>query len=184
MDAALGGERMELDATIKQVERLYQTVTGHDMPPMDPKTSVIPPERDPMKHVEEQIGRLEQALGELGTTPAAGPAWAPRLSVWEADDAVFVCVNLPGVQRTDLRITVSGQAVVIEGTRNVPAAITKSKASPAFGEDVWGPFARTIPMPPHVRLEEVEAKLQDGLLTIRMKRGTKPEETERTIPVN
>jgi len=177
---------MELDATIKQVERLYQSVTGQEMPPMDPKSAVIPPERDPMKHVEEQIGRLEQALGELGTapTPASGPAWAPRLSVWEADDAVFVCVNLPGVQRGDLKITVSGRAIVIEGQRNVPEPISKAKASPAFGEDVWGPFARTIPMPPHARLEEVEAKLQDGLLTIRMKRGVKPEEAERTIPVN
>jgi HSP20 family protein len=177
---------MELDTTIKQVERLYHSVTGQDMPPMDPNASAIPPERDPAKHVEDQLGRLEQALTELGSVQAqpTAPPWAPPLSVWETPEAIFVCVSLPGVQRTDLRLTYNQQGCVIEGTRNLPTPVAEASAQRTFGEDTWGPFRRIMPMPPQVRIEDIEAKLLDGLLTICMKKGVSPKEAQRTIPVN
>lgn len=175
---------MELDATIKQVERLYHTVTGHDMPPMDPKRAAIPPERDVVKHVEEQLARLDQALGGLETSPSTQPAWTPRVSFWETEDTLFVCVNLPGVKRNDVRMTLVGQSVVVEGRRNLPTALANADPRQVYGEDAWGAFRREIPLPVRVDAGDVDAKLQDGLLTVKLKQGKPAEENERVIPVN
>ena len=51
---------VEIEEAIGQVENLYRTVTGRELPQQD--TVPIPPERDPADYVNEQVERLLCAL--------------------------------------------------------------------------------------------------------------------------
>src|SRR5262249_4649512 len=59
-----------VDELIGQVERFYQSLTGQTAPPpRDAPYAPIPPEKDPERHLAEQVDRLLASLGQL--SPAA-----------------------------------------------------------------------------------------------------------------
>ena len=90
-----------IDDLIGQVESFYRSITGQDAPPTrgDAPYAPIPPERDPERHLAEQVDRLLASLGHLspGTPPATG--WIPPMSLWETPSEVWICLDLPGVTR-------------------------------------------------------------------------------------
>lgn len=53
---------MDVDDTIGQVSRLYRAITGRDAPLSDSPYALIPAEKDPVQHVEEQLNRLLDVL--------------------------------------------------------------------------------------------------------------------------
>jgi len=67
-----------IDEAIHRLEGLYRTVTGKDAPVSDTPYAAIPPEKDAVRHVEEQLDRLRgvrfewnDAAKALGHRPGA-----------------------------------------------------------------------------------------------------------------
>ncbi len=167
----------QVDNAIRHIEHLYAQVTGQPAPaPGDAPYAAIPAERDPLQYVEEQMERLTHALGRA--TPAEPPqAFVPAASMWEDADGYVVCVDLPGVPRSMLSISVSGSAIEITGERPRPRSV--SGAQLRWTERVGGPFRRVIALPPTASTSELRAELADGALSIRVPRSTEA----RTIAV-
>jgi HSP20 family molecular chaperone IbpA len=165
----------EIDRTIQGVEQLYRSLTGHA--PMNGETvhEVIPPEVDPARYVEEQLGRLMSLLGE---TPS-GEAWTPALALWETSEAYLANLDLAGVSRDALRVSVTGQGILVEGTRSASRGALPTGASLRYRELPFGECRRLVAFPPDAKLDLVEAKLADGLLQLLVPRAATP----RAIPV-
>jgi hypothetical protein len=68
-----------IDDLIGQVERFYRSLTGQDAPPTrEMPYAPIPPERDPERHLAEQVDRLLVSLGQLSPeAPLTTPGWTP-----------------------------------------------------------------------------------------------------------
>ncbi len=178
---------MDIDATISQVERLYQSVTGQEMPPASPASEVIPPERDPRKFLDEQLERLGQVLGgltgsQVSSAPSA-PAWTPPLSAWEKPTEYLLTLAVPGVPRDRIRILRSRDSIIVEGDRPAPEEV-REQAALAMSEGGFGPFRRVVAMPAGANLEEIQATLRDGLLVLRVSRGRTAGEEEKLVPLS
>jgi HSP20 family protein len=168
----------ELDQAIEQVERLYKSVTGSEPPAGEGKPyAAIPPEKDPERHVEEQLQRL---LGMLPAPPAgeaaarpAQPPWTPPVSVWESASEVVVLVDLPGVPRSAVGVSVSRGTVLITGERARPAVNGAGELAPRWIERPFGPFLRAIPLQGDAREDDVRAQMHEGVLEIRIPRAAR-----------
>lgn len=169
-----------VDETIGRIENLYRTVTGNDPPPIGDKHSPIPVERDPARHVEEQLDRLLSALGPMAPGLAA-PSWSPLITIWENEVEYLVCADLPGVTRKDVEVTLHGGVLTIRGQR--PSAHFHEYRLRA-GEGLLGAFARKVLLPPAVREVEPNAQIKDGVLEIRILKENTPPSGPRSIPVN
>ncbi|HZU85465.1 MAG TPA: Hsp20/alpha crystallin family protein [Polyangiaceae bacterium] len=157
---------MELDDAIGQVSQLYRTVTGRDLPASEAPYAPIPAEKDPVAHVQEQVDRL---LGLL-----AGPAlpnndatWVPPISIYESDVDVTIAVDVPGTSRDRVDVRLQGGVLVIAGQR-APSladgqALRRSEAR-------FGGFARLVPLPPGLRTMDMTARLEAGVLEVRIPR--------------
>ena len=88
---------IEIDDAIRQVETLYRTVTGREVPQSETAYAPIPPENDPQRHVETQIERLLAAMGRPAL-PERG--WTPPIEVWESGTEIVVWIELAGVPRS------------------------------------------------------------------------------------
>lgn len=103
----------------------------------------------------------------FGTPGAAFPA----VNVWQNDEAVAITAELPGVDPSDIEITVKDNVLTLAGERKPPK----------FGEDAkwhrrerdFGRFSRAIRLPYAARDEQVEARFSNGVLRIAVAR---PEE--------
>jgi HSP20 family molecular chaperone IbpA len=160
---------LEIDEAIGQVENLYRAVTGKQFPESDAPYAPIPEGADPATHVRFEVERLLAALAmeQRGMDPQHVRAWMPPISVVETPAEVFVSVDVPGVSRDRLAVSVQQGVLVVEGQR----AIQPPACDRFFVEPPSGPFRRTVPLPPGLKLGEMNAQLKDGVLEIRIPRG-------------
>ncbi len=161
-----------IDTTIEQVERLYRTVTGKDVPAAGQEPYVpIPPERSPEEHLTEQVDRLVQALQtfRIESTGRVRP-WTPPLSVWENANESVITLDLPGVGRESLHLTLSRGVLEVSGERPMlPYADEGFQLR--HSEQGRGPFRRLVPLPLAAETGELRARMRDGVLEIRVPKG-------------
>jgi HSP20 family protein len=160
-------ETEPIDNAIDQVERLFRSVTGRDTPPVgDQPYAAIPPEKNPEEHVQEQIDRLMEKLSELSGSPGVGSAWSPPVSLWEGKDEVVITVDIPGVPREAVQVTVNRGLIEIAGARQVRAPEEDPGSTLKYLEHPFGKFRRTLPLPLGAHTEGLEARVKDGVLEI------------------
>lgn len=108
-----------------------------------------------------------------------GPAGFPALNVWEVGEEVFVEAELPGLDLKDLEIYVTGgNQLTLKGERK-PATLDNGVWHRQ--ERLFGPFNRSLTLPFPVNPEKVDARLENGVLCLKL---TKHESARpRKIPV-
>ncbi|OCH91278.1 hypothetical protein OBBRIDRAFT_701163, partial [Obba rivulosa] len=78
-------------------------------------------------------------------------------------------LELPGVQRADVRLRLLRcphtrvRVLLVEGTARAPAA---PAAGHAARERRYGEFMRVILVPPETQTQDVQARMEDGVLTV------------------
>src|SRR5437879_1092800 len=110
---------IEIDDAITQIEKLYHAITGMPVSSTEAAYAPIPPERDPVIHVQEQVERLLQALS-TPVSPISGSS--PPVSVQESGTEYVLLFDVPGVSRERVEVTVRGNMLVISGERPGPTA--------------------------------------------------------------
>lgn len=113
-----------------------------------------------------EMNRLFDRWGGDGAHALFGGRAFPAMNVWEEGDSVFVEAELPGQDLKDLEITVTGgNELTIKGSRKHD---TPDKGVWHRQERVGGDFSRTLTMPFLVDADKVEARLENGVLKIRL----------------
>jgi HSP20 family protein len=103
--------------------------------------------------------RLRKMFGEEGLA-------APRVDLFEEKEALIAKVEVPGVKKEDLTITVEDETLTVKGSFKTDEEVQEKEYY--FAERATGGFMRTVPLPARVRPEKVTAALRDGLLEIRL----------------
>ncbi|HLM22976.1 MAG TPA: Hsp20/alpha crystallin family protein [Propionibacteriaceae bacterium] len=103
-----------------------------------------------------------QELGMPGSGTVGTPAWAPPVDISERKDAYIVEVELPGARIGDLQIAFQDGLLTIQGERCAPPDSVGEQVH--LSERRYGPFRRSITLPPHVRADAIEASLDEGVL--------------------
>ncbi len=105
-------------------------------------------------------------------------AWAPALDLYQDRDHVFVKVELPGLKKEDIEITVHDGALSVSGERKEEQ---ENKEGDSFrSERVFGRFHRSVALPAAVDAGKVTASYKDGILTVTLPKAeeAKPKQIE------
>jgi HSP20 family protein len=118
---------------------------------------------------------LDAALSNLDAMDWTGPAAAtPRADVLEGDKVFRIVMDLPGIAASDLEVSVENQTLSVKAERKleVPEGFEPRRRERAGNVA----FTRTFRLGNGVDPENVEAKLQDGVLTLTLPK------TEQSLP--
>jgi HSP20 family protein len=96
--------------------------------------------------------------------------WVPKVEVLDRGASLVVRVELPGVNKEDVRVSVMDDSLVVEGERREEA--DRARSTTLSAECACGPFRRVIPLPPGANAESAEARLQDGVLEVSLERSS------------
>jgi HSP20 family protein len=177
-------EAAGIEQAILNVESLYRAVTGSEPKEGEGVGTPIPVEMNPAQFVEEQLSRLLALLEsqiESQLHHSAVPPWYPLLSVTEDDAELTVQLDVPGVDRRDVEVRMSGNTLLVRGRRKAPSAGKPMR----LNERPQGAFTRQLVLSPSLRLAEPRAQLKDGVLEIRIaKEGPAEPASSRTVPIN
>jgi HSP20 family protein len=106
--------------------------------------------------------------------PELSLAWEgrmPKLDVVDCDNEVLVRVEVPGVKKEDLEISVTGNLFTVKGqTRREEK---EEKGDYYRCEVSQGSFSRTVTLPADVREEGAKAELKDGMLEVTLQKTEK-----------
>jgi HSP20 family protein len=105
-------------------------------------------------------------LSRLRPDGALETEWHPRCDVVEADGALVVHAELPGVDRKDIEVTVSGTELVVRGEKRQEKK--EEAKGRSYTERFFGSFERSISLPEGVDASKIEAGLKDGVLEVRV----------------
>jgi len=113
--------------------------------------------------IQSEINRLFDNLLTLDGDETGG-TWMPNADILETDDSLVVKVELPGVDETNLSLSVQSGLVIIRGEK--PRPVFERDAHFHSAERQYGPFRRTIQIGVPVNSRRAEAMLDNGLLRI------------------
>ena len=133
---------------------------------------------EPFGSVQEEMSRFrrdfDRMFGRLGITPAALPGMAaafPAINLWEDENNLYAEAELPGLKLADLEITITGEnRLTIKGRRDQH---TPENAEWHREERAFGPFESVVELPFELDPNSVEARLEQGVLTIKMAKSAR-----------
>ena len=125
---------------------------------------------DPFRRLaslQDQVNRLFEDTVHQGRTSQADLAtWAPAADIYETENELVAKFDLPGVQESDIDIRVENNTLAIRGERKFEKEVNED--SYLRVERAFGTFTRSFSLPNIVKVDNIRAGLQDGVLTIRM----------------
>ncbi len=93
--------------------------------------------------------------------------WRPLTDMYEADDEIIIKIELPGVERQKIHLTLEGRQLVIRGIRDNP--LKKCGIVYHQMEINYGEFERILMLPQAIESEHIKAELKEGFLYITIK---------------
>jgi HSP20 family protein len=105
-------------------------------------------------------------------------AWVPAVDVAEEDSQYVVKVELPGVNKDDVNISLESNILTIRGEKKTEQE-SKGKNYHRV-ERSFGSFHRSFALPTTVKVDKIDAVFKDGILAVTMPKAdeAKPKQIE------
>lgn len=130
----------------------------------------------PRQEVELQS---KQELETKGEATIPGRRYVPSTDIYETSESLIIVMEMPGVDRDDVAISLDKDVLSIEGRIDLSKY---AELKPVYTEYNVGHFGRQFTLGRHVDRDDIKASVTDGVLTIEL--GKAKEAKARRIPVN
>lgn len=90
----------------------------------------------------------------------------PRIEAIDRDEEILVRAELPGVDKKDLDLTLTGQVLTLRGERKREEH--EEKGDYIRSEIAFGGFSRSIRLPHDVDIEHAKAEFKNGVLEVHL----------------
>jgi HSP20 family protein len=110
------------------------------------------------------------------------PEWAPLVDIAEDEKEYLLKVELPEVQKDDVKVTVEGGTLTISGERKVE----KEQKGRKFHrvERFYGRFERNFSIPEDAEAGDVKAEFKDGVLRVHLAKSEKARPKQIEVKVS
>jgi len=119
-----------------------------------------------LQQLQSEMNHLFRRWGEDGLR-GLGTASYPPVNIWEEGDTLYLTAELPGMRMEDLEIFVTGtNQLTLKGERK-PVAPAKGMVQHRQARG-FGSFVRVLTLPFAVDPAHVEARLENGVLRLKL----------------
>ncbi|KAF9316948.1 hypothetical protein BG003_001386 [Podila horticola] len=146
---------------------------------------------DPFDRLERRMNQVFDHLGDPWSTRrghrsssgdnqlATMDLISPAVDVYETSNGWNIHVDLPGVQKEDIKITASDNAVTISAESKFSQDYTHDNVR--CQERRFGTYSRTVPLPDSVDRDKIDASFKDGVLNLVLPKGETTQPRKITI---
>jgi HSP20 family protein len=86
------------------------------------------------------------------------------VDVYETPKAIIIKSTIAGVKPEDLDISINDDMLTIRGKRETEEEINEENY--LYRECYWGSFSRSVILPAEIKADQINAELENGVLTI------------------
>ncbi len=117
----------------------------------------------------------------LGRQSQLFNGWSPALDLYQNADNVVAVVELPGMRKEEIEISLHDGTLTISGERK-SESVEGEKSERT--ERVAGKFRRTVTLPTRVESDKVNATYRDGILTVTLPKAEDAKPKQIQVNVN
>jgi len=117
----------------------------------------------------EEMERLQHRMDRMMNRRYRPAPAFPAMNIWTNDEGAIVSAEIPGINVDDLDISVVGETLTLNGSRQLEQMDENSRYHRQ--ERGYGNFTRSIELPFQVEGDKVEATYKNGVLKISLPRA-------------
>ncbi len=139
-------------------------------------------------NIEREFNRLWNSFGNRFNSADGNldeyenALWAPLTDISEDKDNYYIVADLPGVNKSDLKLSYKDGELQISGERKQEKE-TKEKTYHRV-ERSFGKYFRSFKLPDKVIADKIKAEFKDGQLYIEIPKAEEAKPKELSIKVN
>lgn len=127
------------------------------------------------------LGREIQQFVERITPLDDTRDFSPACDVIESSDLLKIVVDLPGMEKKDVKVTLKDGVLRVEGMREL---YLENEETLKRGERAQGSFIRSFSIPGHADSSSINATFKNGVLTIEITKKGNGESEADSIPIH
>lgn len=144
---------------------------------------------DPFRGFDSMVKRVNDFVGDIekGVNVEFG-GFSPRVDISEDEKNLLVHVELPGIAKEDVKVTINEENVLMikgEKKREVKETSDEKEGERSYIkiERNFGQFVRSFMLPDYVKADAINAKFENGVLAITLEKvePKKPKEIEISL---
>lgn len=97
--------------------------------------------------------------------------FTPSVDIAETKDAFEIHMQIPGVKKDDINISVENDLITVSGERRIENE--KNEKNFHSRESYFGKFTRSFRLPEAVNVDKINAKQEDGILLVTLPKDEK-----------
>lgn len=129
-----------------------------------------------MNSLQKDMNRLFDALEPM--QKSIKQSFIPLAEMSETEDAIYLKVEIPGMNPNDLDVQVTRDNVMISGERQTESKLRQNKIHSEFS---YGKFSRVISLPVPVNNNDVKGDYLNGIITLEL---PKAKQENQSVKVN
>ena len=143
--------------------------------------------RRPMRNLFNLHNQMEKVFSDIfashgSETDMEETSWMPTVDISETENGFEIRAELPGVQESDVSVSVTDNLLTIKGEKHQEAETDDKNYHRV--ERRYGSFQRSFTLPRHIQTDAIKAEFKDGVLTLEIPKAEAAKPTEVPITVN
>ena len=143
--------------------------------------TALAPEKSPRKFATmDPLSRLFERFAAFAPLEdnAFLYTWTPACDIYETDKEIVLKVEIPGIKKEDVKVSLENNVLMIHGERKFEEEIKREDYHRV--ERDYGEFLRNFTLPPFIEPNKIYAEFKDGLLTVMLpkREEAKPKQIE------
>lgn len=136
---------------------------------------------DPFREISTLRDRMERMFDDSlsgafrGEGEPMAADWMPAVDVFENDAEIRVRAELPGLTEKDVEVCIEDGKLVLRGEKKLEKVEEKEDGHYRRVESRYGSFYRSLPLPGDITEKDIDARIKDGVLEVRL---PKPEKAQ------
>jgi HSP20 family protein len=131
----------------------------------------------------QQLNDIQREMNRLFNVRSLANRYEyPSINIWTDTDKALLTAELPGYDKNDVDITLSGDVLRLHGSRKAP----ECKDDECFHrqERNYGSFDREVKLPFAVDTNQIDATFKNGILNISLNRAEEDKPKKIEIQAN
>ncbi len=133
-------------------------------------------------NVQRDINRLMDDMWTVQHSHYGLKDWMPRVDVEERENDFEVSMDIPGVDKKDIKVSLDNKVLTIKGERKVERN-EEEEGKYHCTERMYGSFQRSFTLPKSIDSKKIRARHENGVLTITLPKAEEAREREIEIEV-
>ena len=122
----------------------------------------------PRISVFDEFNRIFNGINTYDSNKLYNSIWHPAFDITEDDKSYHISFDLPGINRKEIDVSISNDVLTVSGFRGSSSGHNDDYSR--FNQVSYGKFEKSFYLPDNTDQNKVAAKMDNGVLTLTLKK--------------